>query len=69
MVGDGTWLTMGEVMARIRAAGLPDSADTIRRMVDAGQLKAYRQRDGRGHRRISAASVDELIRRRTQQPE
>ena len=63
MVGDGTWLTIGEVLARFRAAGFGESESTVRRMIDDGALESYRTERG-GHRRVRAASVDEFIRRR-----
>lgn len=63
VVGDGTWLRMAEVVARLRAAGYQDSESTVRRMIDAGELRVYRSRLG-GHRRILAASVDALIEQR-----
>lgn len=63
MAGDGTWLTIGEVIARFRAAGLPDSESTIRREVDdavaAGRLDYYRTRGG--HRRVRAIGIDKLL--------
>lgn len=67
MAGDGTWLTLGEVIARFRAAGFSDSESTIRREVDdlvaAGTLDSYLTR-GR-HRRVSAAGIGEhLVRRK-----
>jgi excisionase family DNA binding protein len=61
------WLTLGEVLARLREAGYSDSESTVRRMVDDGELESYRQpggSSGRGHRRIKSESVDALIRRR-----
>lgn len=63
MVGDGTWLTIGEVLARLRAAGYHESESTVRRMIDTGSVESYRTEPG-GHRRIRAASVDALITRR-----
>lgn len=58
----GEWLAIGEVIARLRAAGFTESESTVRRMIDDGELSAYRTR--RGHRRIDAGSVDALIARR-----
>ena len=60
MVGDGTWLTIGEVLAKLRAAGYTDSESTVRRMIDDGLLASHRTMRG-GHRRVKASSVDELI--------
>ncbi|WP_121399488.1 helix-turn-helix domain-containing protein [Micromonospora sp. M71_S20] len=65
VVGDGTWLSIGEVLARLRAAGFSESESTVRRMIDEGALDSYRTERG-GHRRIKAESVAELIRRRTE---
>jgi excisionase family DNA binding protein len=67
MVGDGTWLSLGEVLAMLREAGFTESESTIRRMIDDGEIESYRVERGgkrRGHRRIKASSVDELVRRR-----
>lgn len=63
MVGDGTWLTIGEVLARLREAGYSESESTVRRMIDEGAVESYRTERG-GHRRIRARSVDDLIQRR-----
>ncbi|MEV6693349.1 helix-turn-helix domain-containing protein [Micromonospora sp. NPDC051196] len=63
VVGDGIWLALGEVLARLRAAGFSESESTVRRMIDDGTLESYRTERG-GHRRIRASSVDELIDRR-----
>ena len=65
MVGDGTWLTIGEVIARLRAAGFTESESTVRRMIDDGVLVSRRTERG-GHRRVTAASAGELIRRWSQ---
>jgi excisionase family DNA binding protein len=65
--GDSTWLTFGETLARLRAAGFTESESTVRRMIDDGEIESYRTERGpnrRGHRRIKAESVDALIRRR-----
>ncbi|GAA2516425.1 hypothetical protein [Winogradskya humida] len=65
---DETWLSLGEVIARFRAAGFPDSESTIRRLIDDGEIESYRsERAGgrRGHRRMKAASVDALFARRS----
>lgn len=64
MVGDGTWLTIGEVLAKLRAEGFTDSESTVRRMIDDGLLRSHRT--GKGHRRVKATSVDELIASRNQ---
>ncbi|MEU5950532.1 helix-turn-helix domain-containing protein [Micromonospora sp. NPDC047465] len=65
VVGDGTWLAIGEVIARLRAAGFSESESTVRRMIDDGTLESYRTERG-GHRRIKAESVADLIRRRAE---
>ncbi|TBL44222.1 NUDIX hydrolase [Verrucosispora sp. SN26_14.1] len=63
VAGDGTWLTLGEVIARYRHAGFHDAESTIRREIDdlatSGSLASYRTRGG--HRRVAAAGVDQLI--------
>lgn len=64
VVGDGTWLKLSEVIARFRAAGLPDSESTIRRMLDDGDFGRV-DKTARGHRRATAAGVDEYLKRRT----
>lgn len=63
MVGDGTWLTIGEVITRLRRAGYTESESTVRRMIDQGALESYRTERG-GHRRVTAASVAALVARR-----
>ena len=66
-VADPTWLTLGEVIQRFRAAGFPDSESTIRRMIDDGEIESYRPErrgGGLGHRRMRASSVDALLERR-----
>lgn len=64
VVGDGTWLTIGEVLARLRAAGYTESESTVRRMIDEGAVESYRIERGGHHRRIRAASVDQFIAQR-----
>ncbi|WP_346536924.1 helix-turn-helix domain-containing protein [Micromonospora sp. DPT] len=68
VVGDGTWLTIGEVLAKLREAGFTDSESTVRRMIDDGQLKSHRTERG-GHRRVRATSVEDLIASRNQPAE
>lgn len=46
------------------AALLGVSEETVRRMVDAGQLRGYRTRPPGGWRRIYRSSVDEVLRQR-----
>lgn len=63
MAGDGTWLTIGEFLARLRDAGYTESESTIRRIIDDGEVESYRTNRGR-HRRIKAASAEAFIARR-----
>ena len=60
LVGDGTWLTVKEVMARLAAAGRPVSDTTVRTMMSRDLLRGWYTEPGR-HARIEPASVDELI--------
>lgn len=53
MVGDGTWLSVGEAAERLRVG-----VDAVRRAIDTGKLTAGRTPGG--HRRVSAESVDRL---------
>lgn len=53
MVGDGTWLTVGETAERLRIG-----VDAVRRAVQRGDLTAGRTPGG--HRRIRAESVEAL---------
>lgn len=58
MVGDGTWLTVSEAARR-----LGFYVDKVREFADDGYLLTMRpptRGKGHGHRRILAASVDEL---------
>ncbi|MEU8821782.1 hypothetical protein [Actinoplanes sp. NPDC048796] len=67
MADEATWLSLGDVIARFRAAGYSDSESTIRRLIDDGEIESYRaeRRPGvRGHRRMRASSVDALLTRR-----
>lgn len=68
MAAGGPWLTVNETVERFRAAGYPDSPQTIRRLVDEGKLVSYRTEEG-GHRRVSAASVDDFLRARRERAE
>lgn len=56
MVGDGTYLSVGEATAAL--SGLM-SEDTVRRMADRGELRSIRLRV-RGDRRIVAEDVYKL---------
>jgi predicted nucleic acid-binding Zn ribbon protein len=69
-VGDGErrWLTINQVVERLRAAGYDDTGATLRRMVDAGDFGVegdgwYRTERGK-YRMVAAAAVDALIARR-----
>lgn len=55
MVGDGTWLTVGEAAERL---GVSDT--TVRSYIAAGRLVATRLPSG--HRRVRADSVDAMRR-------
>lgn len=55
VVGDGTWLTVGEAAKLLRV-----DVGAVRRAVDAGKLVAGRTPGG--HRRVSAESVERMRR-------
>jgi DNA-binding transcriptional regulator PaaX len=59
VVGDGTWLSMGEVVQLYRDAGFPESETTIRieidRAITVGEVESYRT-TGR-FRRMKASDV------------
>lgn len=59
LVGDGTYLTVGEAMDRLKAAGCPASDSTVRAYIERDQLRAWYT--GGGHARIEPDSVDELV--------
>lgn len=63
MVGDGTWLSTGEVVDRYRVAGYADSESTIRRELDdaiaRGEIEVYRTRGQ--YRRVRASDVRAFI--------
>lgn len=63
MVGDGTWLALGEVVDLYRKAGYPESESTIRLEIDdaiaKGTVATYRTRGG--HRRVRASDVRALL--------
>lgn len=61
MVGDGKYLRISEVIARLREAGFPESESTVRRMIDLGELEAYRGGRPGSHRRVTAESVEAWI--------
>lgn len=57
MASNDSWLTIGQVLTRVRAAGYPESESTLRRMADDGELgEVYRSRGGRRH--VRAEAVD-----------
>lgn len=62
------WLTVAKVKERLAAAGYPDSVDTIRRGVDAGDYGeegvGWYRTERSGYRYVSPAAVDALIARR-----
>jgi hypothetical protein len=69
---DKRWLTLADVVARLREAGYDDSRDTVRRAIDAGQYGvegADWYRTESGYRKVMPAAVDRLIARRKRQPE
>jgi excisionase family DNA binding protein len=55
VVGDGTWLTVGEAAQRL---GVSDT--TVRSYIEAGRLTATRLPSG--HRRVLADSVETMRR-------
>jgi hypothetical protein len=66
--GERRWLTINQVVERLRAAGYDDTGATIRRMVDAGDFGKegegwYRTERGK-YRMVAPAVVDALIARR-----
>lgn len=61
------WLTVKRVAELVQAAGYPDSVDTIRRRVDAGEFGARGQdwyRSETGYRYVKPAAVEEFLRKR-----
>lgn len=58
VVGDGTWLTVSEAVARLQ--GLV-AEQTVRRLCDDGTLDCARIGGPTGHRRIRATSVDAYL--------
>lgn len=65
------WLTVHEVVERLRAAGYRDSAMTVRRMVDDGEFGQqgkdwYRTERGK-YRMVAVAAVQALVTRRRAQ--
>lgn len=63
------WLTVQRVKERFTAAGWPDSADTIRRRIDAGEFGARGEdwyRSESGYRYVRPAAVEAFLRRRKQ---
>lgn len=63
------WLTVQQVTDIVRAAGYPDSVDTIRRRIDAGSFGKQGEdwyRTESGYRMVRHAAVSEFIARRRQ---
>jgi excisionase family DNA binding protein len=61
VVGDGTWLTVGEAVARLEGLA---SDQTVRRWCEDRTLESIRLGvSPSGHRRIKASSVDALLRK------
>lgn len=58
VVGDGTWLTVSETVARL---GGIVGEQTVRRMCADGTLESVRLGGSSGHRRILASSVDAYL--------
>lgn len=66
------WLTVQQVTDLVRAAGYPDSVDTIRRRIDAGSFGQRGKdwyRTESGYRLVRPAAVDEFIAARRRQGE
>lgn len=64
---DDEYLTLGDVVNRLRAAGYPDSRQTVRRAIDRGTYGAegidwYRTETG--YRMVRSLAVDAVIARR-----
>ncbi|MEV6801313.1 hypothetical protein AB0M91_23645 [Micromonospora rifamycinica] len=64
------WLTVQQVTDAVRAAGYPDSAATLRRMIDAGDLGEqgtswYRTERG-GYRMVRRSAVEQFLQRRAE---
>lgn len=61
------WLTVQRVTDAVQAAGYPDSVDTIRRRIDAGEFGQRGEdwyRSESGYRFVQPAAVEAFIRRR-----
>jgi len=66
------WLTVQQVTDLVRAAGYPDSVDTIRRRIDAGAFGERGKdwyRSETGYRLVRPAAVDRFITARREQAE
>ncbi|MFI5852249.1 hypothetical protein ACIA7R_31240 [Micromonospora chalcea] len=69
MAAAAGWLTVKRVTELVQAAGYPDSVDTIRRRVDAGEFGARGDtwyRSETGYRYVRESAVREFLRRRTE---
>lgn len=61
MVGDGTWLSIGEAVTRLTHLGYDEQR--VRRLADAGKIRTMRPpAAGRGasHRRLLAEDVERV---------
>lgn len=68
-VSEKPWLTIKEVVDLVREAGYTDSADTVRRAIDAGRYGAEGtdwHRTDSGYRMVTPAAVAANIQRRRQ---
>lgn len=67
------WLTVQRVTDLVQSAGYPDSVDTIRRRIDAGEFGQRGEdwyRSESGYRYVRPAAVESFIQsRRASQPE
>ncbi|MFI2577674.1 hypothetical protein ACH5AJ_36375 [Streptomyces rochei] len=64
------WLTVQQVTDAVRAAGYPDSAATLRRMIDGGDFGEqgtswYRTERG-GYRMVRRSAVEQFLQRRAE---
>lgn len=71
MAAEPDWLTVHEVVERLREAGYRDSAMTVRRMVDDGEFGQqgkdwYRTERGK-YRMVAVTAVQALVSRRRDQ--
>lgn len=66
-MADKPWLTIREIVERLRDAGYTDSSDTVRRAIDAGRYGTqgtdWYRTDG-GYRMVRPDAVEANIQRR-----